>query len=190
MNAMWAQVVSIILNPYVHPVYLFIVLCNRYRLNVSYSLPGILFIAVMPLIYHILLHKKGRVDIDVSDRRVRPKILLVDALFYAIAFVIYYLFLKVNVLYTISLIYLIVLITVTFVTLIDKVCLHVAGIILPSMILYYMGFYDLTLFLILISFMIAYARIKLKRHNIVQVIEGYIIPIIIVSFFFHYVPLP
>ena len=184
MEVLWAQIISIVFNPYIHPIYLFIMVCIRNNLNLICSIPGIVFIALLPLLYHVLLHRMRKVDLDVSDRRKRPKILLVDALFYAIAFILYYLMLRLNSLTMISLIYLVVILSVTFVTLFDKICLHVVGFVIPSLVFYYINLRIVTLILLFLSIVVAYAKIKLKQHNLVQVIEGYLVPIIIVSLLF------
>ncbi|WFO75302.1 hypothetical protein J4526_09615 [Desulfurococcaceae archaeon MEX13E-LK6-19] len=81
--------------------------------------------------------------------------------------------------------YAITSLTALMITMYYKVSIHIMGIIGPATFLFWAGYLVLSLSLIILSIVVSYARIKLKRHTLDQVIVAYIVALIVNTAVFH-----
>jgi membrane-associated phospholipid phosphatase len=140
---------------------------------------GLLFLSILPILPVLYYARKGIVDIDVSDRKMRPKLFGMAILGYSLGVIAFY-YLQSTSLMILSVAYVCVTSTVAVVSLFWKMSVHTAGIAGPvTGLTYVFGWTAALLYLLLLP--VAWARLKLKAHNFAQVFGG-IIAAILVTF--------
>jgi membrane-associated phospholipid phosphatase len=137
---------------------------------------GTLFLSVLPIAPIAYYAWKGTIDIDITDRRKRPKFFAMSLVGYSLGAVTFGL-LNATSMMVLSLAYIFVTLSVALISLFWKVSVHTTGIAGPvTGLTYVFGWAAAPLYLLLLP--IGWARLKLKAHTILQLIAG-----IIVAFF-------
>ncbi|MHB8276928.1 MAG: hypothetical protein ACYDIA_04660 [Candidatus Humimicrobiaceae bacterium] len=142
----------------------------------------IIFGSIMPFIFLVFLYKKKIItDLHVPRREDRLKPLLVSNISYILGYFVFFI-LKAPV-YLRALFFTSFLTTIllTIITYFWKISFHTSWITFTS-ITYYVFFGKWALFLLLLVPLVAWARIKIKRHTIGQVLAGSLLTLITASF--------
>ena len=138
---------------------------------------GMLFLSILPILPVLYYARKGIVDIDVSDRRMRPKLFGMAILGYSLGAISFY-FLEGTSLMVLSAAYVCVTSTVAIVSFFWKISVHTAGIAGPvTGLTYVFGWIAALLYLLLLP--VAWARLKLKAHSFMQVFSGSIAAVLV-----------
>lgn len=147
-----------------------------------WTLLCILFGSIMPFIFVVFLYKKKVInDLHVPRREDRLKPLFISNLSYLIAFFVFYILKAPVYLRALFFTSFITTFLLTVITYFWKISFHTSWITFTS-ITYYIFFGKWTLFLMLLIPLVAWARIKIKRHTIAQVIAGSLLTMITASF--------
>jgi len=142
----------------------------------------ILFGSIMPFIFVVFLYKKKIInDLHVPRREDRLKPLIVSNMSYLLGFFIFYIFKAPVYLRAIFFTSFITTFILTIITYFWKISFHTSWITFTS-ITYYVLFGKWTLFLLLFIPLVAWARIKIKRHTIAQVITGSLLTLVTTFF--------
>jgi len=184
-----AEVVSWAFFPPLVATVFFIFLIFWYSADLSEGLRWVTFISpfliFIPLIFFAVMYKLGWVsDIDLSDRSQRPLYLVVFIIGLAIASAILY-FLQVPLkffVYTFS--GLVMTILTTIITFCWKISFHTAvttSVVTAITILG--GARYIPIFLLIP--IIAWARVKLKKHTVSQVIGGFVVAWVVTEVVFY-----
>jgi membrane-associated phospholipid phosphatase len=119
-------------------------------------------------IYHIHL------DYDISNRKYRIKPFVAGIISYGMGTIILFLLNAPILIKGLMFCYFVNALIMAFITLFWKISIHTAGIVGPlTVLIYKLGWVYLLLYLIVIP--VAVARIKLKKHTILQVTVGAIL---------------
>lgn len=131
---------------------------------------GIFLIGLLPIIPIILEVKKGNIDINVSERTMRPKFLIQAIVLSFISGLIFFSLQAVD-LMVLSFAYSAVTLSILIVSLYWKISIHAAGIAGPlTAIAYILGWPFILLFIILLP--VGWARVELDAHNVKQFLAG------------------
>jgi membrane-associated phospholipid phosphatase len=142
----------------------------------------VLFGSIMPFVFVVFLYKKKLItDLHVPRREDRLKPLLVSNVSYLLGYFVFFI-LKAPV-YLKALFFTSFLTTVllTIITSFWKISFHTSWITFTS-ITYYVFFGKWMLFIFLFVPLVAWARVKIKRHTVSQVIAGSLITFITAAF--------
>ncbi|MCE5330257.1 hypothetical protein LLG07_08015 [bacterium] len=132
----------------------------------------ILFASIVPFMFVVLLYKKGIInDLHVPRREDRLKPLVVSNMSYLIGYFIFYIFKAPVYLRAIFFTSFITTFILTIITYFWKISFHTSWITFTS-ITYYVLFGKWMLFLLMFVPLVAWARVKIKRHTIAQVMAG------------------
>lgn len=138
---------------------------------------GILLLSILPILPVLYYARKGVVDIDVSDRRRRPKLFGMAILGYSLGVAVFGI-LQASSLAVLSAAYVCVTTSVALVSFFWKVSVHTAGIAGPvTGLAYVFGFVGALLYILLLP--VGWARLKLKAHSFPQVVSGAVIAIVV-----------
>ncbi|HEX8931993.1 MAG TPA: hypothetical protein VF810_02455 [Patescibacteria group bacterium] len=175
MKLSLAKVISIILNPMAVALFAPFLVIYRSTLDVNaaiyWSLYTLIFVFVMTVIVATGVRKKIFTDLDVSRREQRPIIFLIGILFTAVYILSLFFLHAPFILYVLAVG---VILGVSIVGLINrrvKASVHVAAVtalILP--VAFSFGHYYLLLLLLIP--LIAWARLKTKRHTLTEILVG------------------
>ncbi len=142
----------------------------------------ILFGSLIPFIFILILYKKKKInDLHVPKREERIKPTLVTLVSYMLGFFVFYIFkspVYLKAMFFGSFLTAIVLILITYFW---KISFHTSWITFFS-ITYYVIFGKWALFFIALIPLVGWARVKIKRHTIAQVICGSAVTIITAFF--------
>ena len=168
-----AQIISIVLNPLV------VIIAMSYLLTFSWfwGFLTTVFIILLSILIWILVKKKVFSDFDVSKQKQRPTLYFLEfssALVYLS--IIYYLHAPI-ILISQTLVVILILIAQLFVNKFLKVSGHMAIFSAATMMLVFVYGWPYLLGFIPIG-ILAWSRLKLKRHSLKEVIAGVIIGII------------
>ncbi len=166
----------------------FIIIClqvvDSLGMALGWALFCLIFATIIPFLYIFrLYHKKRIYDLHMPNRENRIKPLFVSIVSYLMGFFILYvlqapLFLKS--IFAVSIVNVVILTTITYFW---KISFHTSWITIVS-ITFYLLFGIWMLFLLLLVPFIGWARVKIKRHTIMQVILGSVISAICTLFVF------
>lgn len=140
---------------------------------------GLLFLSISPMAMVIYFYGKGRVDLDVSNRKQRTSFYIVAIGSYIIATVLFF-YTNYENLFLLSIAYLSVTTAVMIANFFYKVSSHTAGVAGPiTALTFSLGIIFLPLFILIP--IIIWSRLKLKAHNFIEAISGIVIAIILTS---------
>ncbi len=165
MNERIAKTISVIMNPYIHPVYLFIVLTIHGFIGLYECIIGILLYSVIPFSIHLLLMKLKLTDKDVKNIVAREALLFIAITLYVLSASI--LRGKASIIpavYSLNGVLLAVLTPIT------RVSIHVASFTPAIAILSYAGLTHIALILFVLMIVTAIARITLRVHTLAQTV--------------------
>lgn len=184
----FARTLSYIFDGSYISIPVFIIICLRIVDNVflalGWAILCLIFATIIPFLYiFILFHKKLVYDIHLPKKENRIKPLIVAIISYIMGFFVLYVlgapvFLKA--IFALSLINAVLLTTITYFW---KVSFHTSWITITS-ISFYILFGRWMLLLLLLIPLIGWARVKIKRHTIMQVVMGAAISAIVALFIF------
>ncbi|WXG43458.1 MAG: hypothetical protein WED04_05375 [Promethearchaeati archaeon SRVP18_Atabeyarchaeia-1] len=138
---------------------------------------GTLFLSVLPIAPVLYYASKGVVDIDVSDRSMRPKLFGMAILGYSLG-VVFFFFLQSLSLMVLSIAYVCVTSSVALVSFFWKISVHTTGIAGPvTGLTYVFGWIAALLYLLLLP--VAWARLRLKAHSLSQVVGGAVAAVLV-----------
>jgi hypothetical protein len=137
---------------------------------------------VAPLVFFFSSLKQGRFDWDLTDKRDRFHFYIfgVACGFLALNFTYYFSFY----LFRLFLVFTITGLLFAIVTFQDKISLHVGSI--TSFFLVYCLLSDRVFLQFLpVIFLVGWSRVKLRRHQWRQVLEAFMIPVVVITFGFY-----
>ncbi|MGM0365490.1 MAG: hypothetical protein ACQEP5_03020 [Actinomycetota bacterium] len=166
----------------------FIIIClkvvDSLLLAIGWAALCLVFATIIPFLYiFILYHKKRIYDLHLPNRENRIRPLIVAIISYIMGFFILYvleapLFLKS--IFAVSIVNGVILTTITYFW---KVSFHTSWITIASITFFILFGKWMLLLLLLIPF-IGWARLKIKRHTVMQVILGSVISAICALFIY------
>lgn len=172
----FAKTISYIFDGSFISVPIFLIVCLMVVDNkieaINWAFLCLLFGTVSPYLYVCFLYKKKKInDMHIPEKEDRIKPLVVACISYIICLVILYvlkgpLFLKA--IFAISIVSTIIL---TIITYFWKICLHTSGITF-MVITFYILFGKWILLMIPLIPLIGWARVRIKKHTVNQVILG------------------
>jgi len=137
---------------------------------------GTLFLSVLPIAPVAYYARKGTIDIDITDRKKRPRFFAMSLVGYSLGAVTFGL-LNATSMMVLSLAYVFVTLSVALISLFWKVSVHTTGIAGPvTGLTYVFGWVVAPLYLLLLP--VGWARLKLRAHTPAQLVVG-----VIVAFF-------
>lgn len=135
----------------------------------------ILFGSILPFVFVVFLYKKKLInDLHVPRREDRLKPLIVSNLSYLFGFFVFYIFKAPVFLKALFFTSFLTTFLLSIITYFWKISFHASWITFTS-ITYYVFFGKWLLFLLLFIPLVGWARVRLKRHTISQVIAGSIL---------------
>lgn len=148
---------------------------------------GILFLSVFPIGTVLYYYHKGKIDLWVSERKVRPPFYIIAIIGYIIASLLFY-YLKYNWMFLLSVSYLCVTTVVLISNFFTKVSSHSAGVAGPvTALAYIFGVNAVPLFVFVP--LVIWARLKTNAHTFAQLIAGAIIAVVVTfSVYFYFLP--
>jgi len=183
-----ATTISYIFDGSYISVPVFIIIClkvvDSLAMAISWAALCILFATIIPFLYiFILYHKKRIYDLHLPNRENRIRPLIVAIISYIMGFFILYvleapLFLKA--IFAVSIINAVILTTITYFW---KISFHTSWVTVTSITFFILFGKWMLLLLLLIPF-IGWARVKIRRHTIMQVILGSVISAICALFIY------
>ena len=172
----FATTISYIFDGSFISVPIFLIVCLMVVDNkieaINWAFLCLLFGTVVPYLYIYFLYKKKKInDMHIPEKENRIKPMVVACISYIICLVILYvlkgpLFLKA--IFAISIVSTIIL---TIITYFWKICLHTSGITF-MVITFYILFGKWILLMIPLIPLIGWARVRIKKHTVNQVILG------------------
>ncbi len=185
----FARTLSYIFDGSYISIPVFIIICLRIVDNVflalGWAILCLIFATIIPFLYIFILFRKKLVyDIHLPKKENRIKPLIVAIISYVMGFFVLYVlgapvFLKA--IFALSLINAVILTTITYFW---KISFHTSWITITS-ISFYILFGRWMLLLLLLILLIGWARVKIKRHTIMQVVMGAAISAIVALFIFN-----
>lgn len=140
---------------------------------------GSLFLTIIPLVSLFYFYKKKGIDIDNPKRKERIEIYPIGLVSYLVSSLIFWI-LNCHVMFVISMAYLFVGSAISLINLFWKISAHSAGIVGPiTGLVCVFGLNLIPLYILALP--IFWIRMKIKAHNILQLILGSIIAIFITS---------
>ncbi|MHB1253140.1 MAG: hypothetical protein ACYCZ1_03130 [Candidatus Humimicrobiaceae bacterium] len=146
----------------------------------------ILFGSIMPFIFVVFLYKKKIIaDLHVPRREDRLKPLLVSNISYLLGYFVFFIFKAPVYLKALFFTSFLTTVLLTIITSFWKISFHTSWITFTS-ITYYVFFGKWMLLLFLFVPLVAWARVKIKRHTVGQVIAGSLLAFITTFFGFSF----
>lgn len=141
---------------------------------------GFILIAILPIVPVIILWRRGIVDLDVSERKLRPPLFALATFFYVIAAVIY-LFLGALEHFRLALAYILVTLVIAVISLKWKISTHTAGSAGPTTALMLsLGLWITPLYVI--TLLLIVGRVLLGAHTWIQSLMGALVAVLITVF--------
>ena len=158
---------------------------NSYNTFISLIL-GIFFLSVLPVILILYYTKKGKIDLWVSERKIRTPFYVFAIIGYIFALIIFY-YLELFEMMVFTAAYLFVTISILFGNFYTKISSHTGGVTGPVIALIYIFGINAMPLIILIP-MVTWSRKKLNAHNDFQLISGIVIATIVtfITYYFFY----
>lgn len=186
-----ARIISYLFIPPLMNFFIFVFLAVYLQLEpkikMAIILISFLFGLAVPIIYFVIMRSKGKIDdndAQVKEQRTSPYLF---GIFLTIIAILLSVYLVNNRIITIAWIaYLICSVILVIVNKSWKISAHAMGTAIPlGIILFYSNLLSLTLVIILI--LVGWSRIKLKMHNLNQVLAGsflgVIVPVLLFALF-------
>ena len=188
----FAKFISSITHPPLLSIPTFAVI-NYYLLGMNKSIEitliCLIFAALIPIITSLILIKKMKIDIDITDRTKRTFPLLFAIFSYLIGFFILYAVGAPSLTTVLMLIYFSNTLIILFITLSWKISIHAMGVAGPTVAIIYLFGYKGVIFGLLIP-LVMWSRVILKKHSITQVLAGAVLGLTLTSVQLYYlVPL-
>ncbi len=184
-----AYIVSKIMNPYIHPAYTLPIIALKYHEPLLLALGGILLLSGLPITLYGILRYFHVVSEDLSLSFERKAFIAFTLALALTVFVIYTIF---NVFFLAKIVFIyLVTITVSLIAdFIDKISIHVLTVFITFII--FAKYISITgaLLIFLVSIIVAWTRIKLRKHSLEQVIWAFAVaPLVFLigDFLFNYV---
>lgn len=145
--------------------------------GVQSFLLGVIFLSIVPTITILYFYRKGIVDIELSERKLRTPFYVVGILSQMIAAIVFYA-IQDKIMFVTSMAYAVVTILMMFINLKWKISAHASGVAGPVTALCAVyGVVALPLYLLLLP--VFALRLKLKAHNVLQLIGGATLAIVV-----------
>jgi membrane-associated phospholipid phosphatase len=138
--------------------------------EITSILLGALFLSILPISPVIYYARKGVVDLQVSERSMRPKLFAMAILGYSLGVILFGLLSAIS-LMALSLAYVAVTTSIAMISFFWKISVHSSGIAGPvTALTYVFGWTAALMYLWLLP--IGWARLKLKAHTFSQIVGG------------------
>jgi len=177
----YLKFISEILSPTMVAMYVTIIFSLYSQLSVFNILLcifiGNLFLSLIPTVSIYYLSKTGYADTEFSKRERRAIVYLIGLLCFVIASLIFWL-LNFHIMFLISMAYVFVTSAVFIINLFWKISAHSAGVAGPTTALVYV-FGPTLIPLYVVTLLVIWVRLKIKVHNLKQLIAGALIAIFI-----------
>ena len=188
----FAKFISSITHPPLLSIPTFAVI-NYYLLGMNKSIEitliCLIFAALIPIITSLILIKKMKIDIDITDRTKRTFPLLFAIFSYLIGFFILYNVDAPSLTTALMFIYFSNTLIILFITLSWKISIHAMGVAGPTVAIIYLFGYKGVIFGLLIP-LVMWSRVILKKHSLTQVLAGAVLGLTLTSVQLYYlVPL-
>ncbi len=172
-----AQVISIVLGPFVWPITLVIVVFKSGLSihQIRILLPAILFLQVgIPYLYIYRSFRQKKIsDLDITKREERYKAMIITCLsFVSSVFVVY--FFGNSIILKVSIMSLIILLLNTCITFFWKISLHMTLNVISALVINYLYHWQVPILYITIP-LVFWSRLYLRKHTIPQLIGGLLI---------------
>ncbi|MDD3475138.1 MAG: phosphatase PAP2 family protein, partial [Candidatus Dojkabacteria bacterium] len=156
------------------------VVIARYLPYIGLIISSVFFYIVMPILLYFYLYKKGLItdekfDFNIRKREERPLYLFLIALGFITNFILISMY-NIPQVKEVTLFFSLAFLVFAIVTIFWKISGHMTQTVITILILAYV-FADIRIYILLAGYLICvplvgYSRIKLKHHNIWQVIAG------------------
>ena len=156
------------------------VVIARYLPYIGLIISSVFFYIVMPILLYFYLYKKGLItdekfDFNIRKREERPLYLFLIALGFITNFILISMY-NIPQVKEITLFFSLAFLVFAIITIFWKISGHMTQTVITILILAYV-FTDIRIYILLVGYLICvplvgYSRIKLKHHNIWQVIAG------------------
>jgi membrane-associated phospholipid phosphatase len=138
---------------------------------------GTLFLSILPIAPVVYYARRGTIDIDISDRRKRPKFFAMSLVGYSLGAVTFG-FLQATSMMVLSIAYVGVTLSVALISFFWKISVHTTGIAGPvTGLVYVFGWKAVPMYLLLLP--VGWARLKLKVHTPSQLIAGIFVAVLV-----------
>ncbi|UCE10402.1 MAG: hypothetical protein JSW61_00325 [Candidatus Thorarchaeota archaeon] len=137
----------------------------------------IVFMVILPVAPIMFSAWRGKIDLDVSARRMRPRFLLFAMMCYSLAYVVYWWTLC-DVMRVLAAAYFTVTSGVLIGTLVTKISVHGAGVGGPGTALIYV-YGPVALLIIVVWIAVVWSRTELRQHTMLQTVGGVVLAILI-----------
>ena len=185
-----AEVISKILSPVSIAFYVITIITFFSPIKQSYQntfisfILALFFLVFFPMMFILYYFKRGKIDLWVSDRKIRTPFYIIAIIGYIISISIFYQIKNYDML-ILSLAYFFVTTVVMLTNLITKVSSHSAGVAGPlTAITFMFGYFSSVSFILVI--IVIWARLKMKAHNLLQLVSGVVISIIITFLVYYF----
>ena len=171
-----ATTISYIFDGSFISVPIFLIICLMVVDNkieaINWALLCLLFGTVVPYLYIYFLYKKKKInDMHMPEKENRIKPMVVACISYIICFIILYVLEGPKILKSIFAVIIVSTVILTIITYFWKICLHASGITF-MVITFYILFGKWILLMIPLIPLIGWARVRIKKHTVSQVILG------------------
>jgi membrane-associated phospholipid phosphatase len=188
----FAKIISTATHPPLLSIPTFAII-NYYLLGLNNSIITTLicfiFATLIPVITSLILIKKMKTDIDITDRTKRTFPLLFAVCSYIIGFFVLYAFGAPSITIALMFIYFSNTLIILLITLSWKISIHAMGVAGPTAALTYLFGYKGVLFGLLLP-LVMWSRVKLNKHTNAQVLTGAVLGLILTAVQLYYlVPL-
>jgi len=171
-----AKTISYIFDGSFISVPIFLIVCLMVVDNkieaINWAFLCLLFGTVVPYLYIYFLYKKKKInDMHMPEKENRIKPMVVACISYIICFIILYVLEGPKILKSIFAVIIVSTVILTIITYFWKICLHASGITF-MVITFYILFGKWILLMIPLIPLIGWARVRIKKHTVSQVILG------------------
>ncbi len=188
----FAKFISSVTHPPLVSIPTFAVI-NYYLLglnnSIAITLICFIFAAFLPVLTSLILIKKMKIDIDITDRTKRTLPLFFAVCSYIIGFFVLYVFGAPSITTTLMFIYFSNTLIILFINLSWKISIHAMGVAGATAALTYLFGYKGVIFGLIIP-LVMWSRVKLNKHTSSQVLAGAVLGLILTAVQLYYlVPL-
>jgi len=176
----FAKYFSYIFVPTTFTVWLFIFASLSFQIHPTIPIIlSLLLTFIIPILVFIYLKNRGNIkDYDASIKEERTSLYVIGIILCLIGFIISLLS---NYSVNFTVLWFIYIINSIFLIIINKywkISAHLIGVSAPIAAFYYWGSFNAVILLIL-SLILAWARLKLKMHSVLQIIAGFLFGILL-----------
>lgn len=167
--------ISLALSPPLFAAYASVIFSFATENILASLLPSLLFLCLIPIIVVFYFSKRFKTSLDMPEKENRNLCYFLVVLSYIVSSIFFY-FTNNHLMFLISLAYATVTTACAVINLFCKISAHTAGIVGPVTALVYVFGLNFS-FLYILAIPIIWVRLKMKIHNIKQIILGLIIGI-------------